>query len=452
MTALFPSPARFIASILLFLTAWPAWAATGDALEVTAFGAVGDGLTLNTAALQKAIDACSAQGGGKVVFPAGRFLTGTIELKDNVTLQLGPDTVLLGSLNAADYRNVDPFVAGDGIPLGHALVVALGAHHVGLEGGAIDGQGKAVKAGQNPYRVRPFLVRWIRCTDVTVKNLELRHSGAWGMHFFQSKKVEVQGVTIRSRGLMNNDGIDIDSCEMVRIKGCDIDSGDDAICLKATSALPCRDVIATDCKLKTSCNAIKLGTESLGDFEQIQVKRCEVRDIGMAGIAIYSVDGAQTHDVTISEITMDGVTVPISLRLGARLKTFRAGDQAKTPGQLRDITLKNITAVRARQIGLLINGIPDHRIERLRLENIQIEVLGGGKAEDAQVQLPEKEAAYPEMNMFGKVMPSYGLYLRHVRGVQFKNVKLSAVSADGRPEKVLVDAEDITPPDFAATK
>jgi polygalacturonase len=422
-------------------------AAPGKLIDVTKSGVIGDSMTVNTAAIQKAIDACSANGGGTIRFPAGRFVTGTIQLKDNVTLHLDENAVLLGSTNAADYRNVDPFMAGDGVPLGYALIVADGASHVGVEGaGAIDGQGRKLKAAQSRYTVRPFLMRWLRCTNVTVTDVHLTNPGAWTLNFFQSRHATVERVTIRTRNteLANNDGIDLDSCEGVRIRDCDIDSGDDAICIKATSPLPCRDITASGCKLSTKCNAIKLGTESLGDFEKIFVTDCQIRDTGMAGIALYSVDGANLHDVAISGITMDGVTVPICVRLGARLKTFRAGDQPKPPGTLRDVTIKNVSATGVRQIGLLISGITNHPVENLTLENIQIEVPGGGKLADAQIQLPEKEKAYPEYSMFGKVMPAYGIYARHVRGVTFKNVRTTVKATDERPANIFIDAEGVT--------
>ena len=423
-------------------------AAEKPALSVTAFGVVGDGATLNTAALQQAIDTCSGRGGGTLTFPPGRYLTGTIRLKDGVTLHLDEQAVLLGSTRAADYLNPDPFMAGDGVPLGHALIVALDARHVGLEGkGRIEGQGRALKAAQNPYVVRPFLIRWVRCTDVTVKDLHLSDPGAWTLNFFQSRDATVERVTIRTRdsGLVNNDGIDLDSCERIRIRDCDIESGDDALCLKATSPLPCRDIIASGCTLSTRCNAIKLGTESLGDFERIRVEACRLRDIGMAGIALYAVDGGHLHDVVVSDIAMDGVAVPVSVRLGARLKTFRAGDQAKLPGALRDVTIRNVRATGVRQIGILVNGIPGHPVENLTLDNLALEMSGGGTDVDAAVQLPEKEAAYPECTMFGRVTPAHGLYLRHVAGVTLRDVHTSVVSPDARPATVFVDVQGFTP-------
>jgi polygalacturonase len=437
----------FLAFLLLTATTW---VASGKTMDATKAGAIGDGATLNTAAIQTAIDVCSAVGGGTIQFPAGRYVTGTIQLKDNITLRLDKNAVLLGSTNAADYRNLDPFIDGVGAAMGYALIVSVGARHVGIEGaGAIDGQGKAVKAAQSRYTIRPFLVRWVKCADITVKNVHLLNSGAWTMNFFQCTNAAVSGVTIRSLDLANNDGIDTDSCETVRIKDCDIHSGDDAICLKATSVKPCRDIAVTGCKLHTRCNAIKLGTESLGDFGKIKITDCRIRDTGLAGIALYSVDGSHLHDVALSGITMDGVSVPISIRLGARLKTFRAGDQPRPPGVLRDITIKNVRVTGARQIGLLINGIPDHPVKNLALKNIQIELAGGGSLADAGVQLPEKEKAYPEYNMFGKVLPAYGIYARHVRGITFKNVRTTVKNPDARPAKIFIDVEGVTPAGFA---
>jgi len=421
-------------------------------VDATQFGAVGDGVTLNTASLQRIIDKCSAQGGGIVRLAAGRFLTGTIQLKDNITLQLDEKAVLLGSTKAADYRNVDPFIDGSGHEMGYALVAAVGARNVGIDGpGTIDGQGKALSQAQSTYTIRPFLVRWVRCTDVTVKDATLLNSGAWGMNFFQCTNVTAGGLTIRNRsGLANNDGIDIDSCQHVSISGCDIDSGDDALCLKTTSTQPCRDVTAGDCKLKTNCNAIKMGTESIGDFEHIRMSQCQIRQTGMAGVAVYSVDGSILHDVTISDLTMDTIAVPISVRLGSRLKTFRPGDTAKPVGAIRDVTIKNVNAVGVKQIGMLINGIPGHAVQSLSFENINIELAGGGSAEDAKVQLAEQESAYPEVSTFGKVMPAYGMYARHVDGVSFKNVQMSLAKADARPAAVVLDVKGMDPADFAA--
>ena len=433
----------------------PSTAADKKIIDVSRAGVIGDGATLNTGSLQKAIDKCSADGGCTLHFPAGRYLTGTIQIKNGVTLRLAKDAILLGSTDAADYRNLDPFTDGSGNPMGYALIVAVDAANVGIDGeGTIDGQSPQLKAKQNPYLMRPFLVRWVRCSNVTVKGVRLTNPGAWTLNFYQSKNVVIENLTIRSRGLgmHNNDGINIDSSENVRVRNCDVVSGDDALVIKSTKAgMPSRNIIATNCKLSTRTNAIKLGTESNGGSENIKISNMQITDTKMAGIALYEVDGGNLQNVTISDITMDGVIVPISIRLGARLKTFREGDAPKpTAGKLRSVTIQNVKAKNIEMIGMLINGVPGFPVEDLTLRNIELELPGGGSAESAKIVLPEKEAAYPEFDTFGKVMPAYGIYARHVSGVKFQNVRVNLLKPDARSATVLIDVENMKPADFAA--
>ena len=424
-------------------------------IDVTTGGVVGDGVVLNTVGIQKVIDECAGEGGGTVRFGAGRYLTGTIQIKSNVMLRLEEGATLLGSTDVGDYRNLDPFIDGSGNPMGHALIVAVDADHVGIEGsGTVDGQSPKLKAKEKSYTVRPFLVRWVRCTNVTVRDVHLINPGAWTLNFFQTTGAVIEGVTIRSRGLgmRNNDGIDVDSCEKVRVRNCDVNSGDDALVIKSTSAgKPSRDIVASECKLSSRTNAIKLGTESIGGFENISVSDCQIVKTQMAGIALYAVDGGDLHDVSISDVGMDDVVVPIAIRLGSRLKTFREGDQPKAAaGKLDDVTIRNVSAKNIGMIGMLINGVPGHPVESLTLENIQLELPGGGTTEDAERELAEKEGTYPEFDMFGKTMPAYGIYARHVRGITLNNVRMSLVKPDGRPAVVFIDVEDVTPAGFGS--
>lgn len=436
------------AGILFAMLAGTAGAA--QLIDAAKSGAVGDGATLNTTAIQRTIDDCAAGGGGVVLFPPGRYLTGTIQIKSNVTLRIEKGAMILGSTVAGDYRNLDPFVDGSGNPLGYALIVAVDAENVGIEGaGTVDGQSPRLKAGQDPYAVRPFLVRWVRCAHVTVRDVRLINPGAWTLNLFQTRDALIENVTIRSRdlGMPNNDGINIDSSESVRVRHCDVISGDDALVIKATSASRMsRDIVASDCRLSTRTNAIKLGTESIGSFENIRVSNCRITDTKMAGIALYTVDGGDLRNVEISDIGMDGVTVPVSIRLGSRLRTFRGGDLPRTaPGRLRDVTIRNVRARNIGLIGLLINGIPGFPVEALTLENIDLELPGGGTAEAARMRLPENEKAYPEFEMFGKILPACGIYARHVRGLKLQMVRTSLLKPDARPATVLVDVEGVTP-------
>lgn len=408
---------------------------------VNKFGAMGDGRTPDTESIQKAIDACTTEGGGTVRLPAGRYLSGSFLLKNNVRLHLDEGAVLLGSTNPNDYRSVDSFREGTGNELGYAFISAVDATNVGIEGsGTVDGQGKEVLAAlkSGDRNRRPFLVRFVRCTNVTLKGVRLRESAVWTAHLFQCHNVTAERLNINSHAGANNDGIDIDSCELVHVNECDIDTGDDAICLKTTSRLPCRDVTITNCRLRSNCATIKAGTESAGDFDNIRISNCQLLGARLGGIKLLSVDGAKLQNFEITDVTMDSGHIPIFLRLGARLKTFRLGDAKREVGTLRNITIRRFKAT-AEGPGIVMSGIPDHHIEQIRMDDIDLHLTGGGAKEDADLVLPEVVDSYPEITMFGRQYPAALLYARHVDGLDISRLKTTFERPDQRPEKVLLD-------------
>jgi len=376
-------------------------------IDVTKHGAVGDGKTLNTAFIQKAIDECNKSGGGKVIFPAGIYLSATIELKDNVTLYLNRDARLLGTTDIEQYRNLDPFTEGLGIDVGWALLVAVDAKNIGIEGeGAIDGQGAKLKAehilkdtrpeGQRWGR-RPFLIRIVRCNGVKVKNITLNYAAAWTSHYFQSRNIEIENVKIVSIGVAHNDGIGIDGCQDVSIKNCDVVSGDDALVFKTTSSkMGCKNITVTGMRLKSNQAGIKMGTESMAPFEDIKISNCHIYDTKNGGIKLFTVDGAHLRNIEISDITMSEVRTPMLFRLGSRLNVFRKGQDTKqSTGSFENVVIRNVKAKASDSAQLkppsaiLITGVPGHYITNLTLENIEIELLGGGTTENARHIVPE---------------------------------------------------------------
>jgi hypothetical protein len=429
--------------------------------DVTKYGALGDGKTLNTVFIQKAIDECNKSGGGKVIFPAGIYLSATIELKDNVTLHLKKDARLLGTTDIEQYRNLDPFTEGLGIDVGWALLVAVDAKNIGIEGeGAIDGQGAKLKAehilkdtrpeGQRWGR-RPFLIRIVRCTGVTVKDVTLNYAAAWTSHYFQSKNIEVENVKIVSVGVAHNDGIGIDGCQDVHIKNCDVVSGDDALVFKTTSSkMGCKNITVTGMRLKSNQAGIKMGTESMAPFEDIKISNCHIYDTKNGGIKLFTVDGAHLRNIEISDITMTEVRTPMLFRLGSRLNVFRKDQDTKqATGSFENVIIRNIKAKASDSAqlkppsGILITGVPGHYITNLTLENIEIELLGTGTAENSRHIVPEAIDQYPEVKTFGPTIPAYGVWARHVKGLKLKNIRFRIKNNDLRPVFICEDGKDI---------
>lgn len=427
--------------------------------NVRKYGAKGNGRRLDTSAIQKAIDLCNRAGGGTVLIPAGTYLSATIELKDNVNLHLDKDATILGTTDYKAYRNLDPFTEGLGIDVGTALLVAVDAKNVSITGeGTIDGQGSAlkerhIKEDTRPesqrWGMRPFLLRWVRCQGVTVKNVTLKFAGAWTSHYFRCSDVTIDSVTIRSFGVAHNDGINIDGCNHVRISNCDIVSGDDALCFKTThSQAGCNDIVVKNMRLKSNQAGIKMGTESMAPFENIKISNCHIYDTRNGGIKLFSVDGAHLRNVEISDITMDEVRTPMMFRLGSRLSVFRKNEDTRQPvGTFENVIIRNVNAVAADNAqltppsGILITGIPGHYITNLTLENVNIRLLGTGTAEDALHKVPEKEGEYPEVKTFDPKLPAYGVYARHVKGLKLKNVTFELKNPDARPEIICEDGD-----------
>jgi Glycosyl hydrolases family 28 len=448
-----PSSKSLKRSSLLFLLI-VASAALAHAKDVSVkdFGVAADGKTLDTAAIQKAIDEVASAGGGKVTVPKGTYLCGTLVLKDNLTLHLEDGAEILGTEDLTQYKNLDPFKDGLGAEVGTAFVTIIDAKNVTIEGkGTFNGNGAAVAKTKSfkgeGWGFRPMLFRVVRGKNITVRDVTFRDSASWTTNYFQCDGVKIANVKIDSHVAPHNDGINIDASQNFSIDNCDVHSGDDALVLKSTTDIPCRNITATNLKLRSNQGAIKLGTESLGGFENIRVSKCEIRDTRNGGIKILCVDGGTLQNVVVEDIVMDNVRTPIFVRLGARLKTFREGDQKKPASAMKNVVIRNVKANAAADAqimppsGIFITGIPGGAIEDLRLENIDIALAGGGASDDARAVVEEKIDVYPEINRFGKTLPAFGVFLRHARGVKLDNFTFTLDAADHRPALV---AEDVT--------
>lgn len=435
------------------------------------FGAVAGGQILNSIAIQKAIDAATAKGGGKVWIPAGTFLTGTIRLKSNVELSLDKDAVLLGSTNLSDYEKNDRWFA---------MILANNQKNISITGyGTINGQGKElaknviklVKNGAiiDPLKLnrpdesfRPQLIEIQRTAGVKVQHVTLKNAACWVETYHLCTDLLIDSIQVQSTAFWNNDGIDIDDCQNVKVRNCNINAADDGICLKSsdpTSA--CENFEITNCKVRSSASAVKFGTASLGGFKHIKVDHIEVYDTYRNAIALEIVDGGAMEDVNVSNINAKNSGGAVFIRLGHR--------KGVAPGTIKGIHIwiVNVEVPKGKPdagydiagppeediyphniLPMEIVGLPGHSVQDVTLENINVTFPGAANKAYAYVSLdslskiPEREKEYPEYSMFGE-LPAWGLYVRHAEGIHLKNITIKYVEKDFRPAMVFDDVKQV---------
>lgn len=486
--------------------------------DVKTFGAKGDGKTLDTPAINKAIEAAAAAGGGTVYLPAGNYLCFSIRLKSNVGLHLEEGATIIaadtpqGGANAYDPAEPNQWDAFQDFGHSHfhnSLIWGDGISNVAITGtGRIWGRGLSRGQGAMNPGVGNKSISLRACRNALLRDFSILHGGHFGILATGVDNLTIDNLKIDT----NRDGMDIDSCRNVRVSNCYVNSPwDDGICLKADYALgsarQCEFVTITNCYV-SGCweegtmldgtykrfgpetrvphtGRIKFGTESNGGFRNITISNCVFE--GCQGLALESVDGALLEDITVTGISMrDIMSAPIFLRLGRRLR----GPDGTRVGTLKRVIIDNLVCSNSvSSLGSVISGIPGYYIEDVKITNVDIQHQGGGTTEDAAYQPPEAEDIYPEPDMFtaparpgrngrgpngqfvpegqGRAgggrgtpaqtqqagrgpaapverhkMPSHGFYLRHVKGIQFDNVKISAIKEDRRPAFVLDDVAD----------
>jgi len=450
-------------TVLLFGISCSAYSADHNIL---AYGAKADGKTTNTRAIQAAVNKCSAERGGRVIIPAGVFMSGTIALKSNVELYLAEGAEIKGSSDNKDYPQPQ---SADGKKATWALIVALDVHHIAITGrGTINGNGTApaFQLGDDTAPgysgIRPNIITMVNCKDIEILNVHLRNSPHWMQTYFRCQNLHIKGIQIYNHANLNNDGIDIDS-KNVLIEDCTIDSDDDGICLKSDDDnIPCENVTIRNCTIASNCGAIKFGTSSHSGFRNISISNITIhkasRDLfrhwqqhvqfvdqpitAIAGISIENVDGGKTDNVTIDNVFMEDVQTPIFIKLGNRGAAKSKDPALVNPGHLRNVSISNIIAVSHSKITSSITGFPGYNVENVILKNITISTPGNGTAAEANAPLPENEAAYPDARMFGVTLPSSGLYVRHAKGIVLENITLKTRNSDARPQIIMDDVKD----------
>ena len=456
----------------------------------TDFGAKADGITLNSASIQAAIDYISANGGGRLVFTPGNFVTGTVYVKDGVTLHLEAGATLLGSVNPWDYVK-DPYVGWT------SMIFSIKQKNVGITGkGTIDGRGfvtanhmvEYIHRGlftdplklDRPNEVnRPENIYFRECENVTITGIALKDPGSWNQTYDQCKGVYVDGLTVDSKSYWNNDGIDIVDCEDVVIRNCYIDAADDVFCFKSHShEHMCKNILLENCVGRSSANGIKFGTVSKGGFKDFVIRNMTIFDTYRSAVTFAAVDGAEIENIVVDGLRSIHTGNVIFLRIGERWNKInslglsekdRKNVRRKEP-YMRNIVIKNVYAEvpmdkpdagynyegpvedlpRNISPAIIACGIPGYKIEDVTLENIEIVMPGAGNplyayrgtsAEDLD-GIPEMIDWYPEFSQW-KELPAWAMFLRHCKGFTLNNVSFKAAAADYRPAVVADDVEGL---------
>lgn len=472
------------AIILICITCTQAVSQIKKDFIITDYGADGRGQMLNTSVIQDVIDRASKVGGGRVIVPEGRFLTGTLELKSNVELHLEKNAVLLGSTNPVDYHALrmeghpESPKKDDNSAL--ALIAAFRAENIAITGpGTVDGQGTALAlnidslyhigqlkdphystgAGRPNETVRPKLVLFSLCKHIDLVDATLKNSACWGLSFELCEKLILNRLTVVNRAYWNNDGTDITDCKNVRITDCDFNSADDGICLKSYYPGYSNDSFyIADCTVRSGASAIKFGTASYGGFKNVTINNIQVYDTYRSALAIETVDGADIENIKVTNIVAKNTGNAIFIRLGNR-----AGGR---PGTIKNVNITNMKVqipfgrpdinydIRASEPGYhnpfpaSITGIPGNNVQAITLENIEITYPGRASKAQAYFSLsrlqdfPEKINSYPEFSMFGE-MPAWAFYIRHAENIRMRHITLKLADYDFRPAFIFDEVSNI---------
>lgn len=425
---------------------------------------------------QSEIDAASLAGGGRVVVPPGRHVTGSLLLKSNVELHLSEGAVLVGSCAAKDYMAFKPRCS-EGDLLG--IVMADGATNVAITGkGEIFGDGRKWLHGKgvkpSPEGQRPRGIVFKDCKGVRLADFTLRDAACWGCVFHCCDGVTVRRVKIDSHANWNNDGFDIEA-KNVLIEDCVVDSGDDAYVLKSNNRdFEVENVIVRNCIGRSTCNVFKLGTASHGTMRNILFENCRAEasehvfldaegkdwfadyrkkcwagatdgQQSLSAIAVECVDGGAVSNIVFRGIDARNTLVPIFVRGGTR-RNRGNGIPPNDKHVLSDVLIENVRAKAESFVASSITGVEGCRPKNIALRNVHVECMGGGRtAAERTRAVPEVPEGYPESRMFKCMLPAYGLYVRHVDGIRFEDTAftLREGDSDERDAVVFDDVRDV---------
>ena len=467
--------------VLLTLSCLSAIAGNLNDYNVRSFGAVGDGKSLDSPAINTAIESAFANGGGKIIVPAGIYLCGSIHLKSNIELHLLPGAIIKAA--PASMKVYDESESFGGFPEyqdgGHtyfhnSLIWAEGQDNISITGrGMIDGEGLTKKDTENAGNVQggsigtgDKAIALKLCTNILIRDITIFRGGHFAIIITGCEKGTIDNVTIDT----NRDGIDIDCCKYLTVTNTKVNTpNDDGIVLKSSYALkkpvPCENILINNCivtgyklgtfldgtyipeKVNWVCGRIKLGTESNGGYRNIAISNCTM--MYSSGLAFEEVDQGRMENIAVSNITMNHVHhYPIYITTGCR---NRGPKEVTSPSYGGDIMISNVIADDADSLaGIIVTGMKEEPLRNIRLHNIQIRYRGGGTSDLSKKEYREQGTNYPEPRWAGPT-PAYGLYARHVDGLTVRGLYLETIRPDYRHVVILddvknADIQDLTAP------
>ena len=455
--------------------------------NVSDFGAKADGITLDSPAVQKAVDACHGAGGGEVFFPKGIYVLATVFLKSHVHITFEKGTHILGALDFYAYAQQEEIAYPLYQDASHsyfdlAMFVGKYCEDISIIGPAvIDMRCVWDEDGVRGEAIRhrgPKGISLKECNGVELADFTLNNVTDLAIYFAGCNEVEIHGIQMR----VFIDGISPDNCKNVKIYDCDVESGDDGIVFKSSYTLNridiCKNIEVRNCRVKSRCSALKIGTETNGGFENILFENIEVYDSVITAVAIESVDGAVIDGLKMKDINIKNCNGLLYITLGDRMR----GPEGRSVGAVRNVTLENITVEGpyepypimpssyfsykdkdyyqipwhfkpveegqercgredAWQITSGICGMPDHPLENITLKNVRMRVVGG--VQEYEREVPEPARKYPEITNMGWNLPAKGIFFRHIKGLTLENVSVDSFMSDAREDFIFEDVSDL---------